>query len=555
MIRVREIRLSILNDTEDALMNKLTKILKVKKEDIISFEIDKKSIDSRDKNNILYVYNLDVNVKNEDKVLEKVDNKYVSKVNETKYEFNVTGEEVITSRPVIVGAGPAGLTLGYILSKYGFKPIIIEKGKRVEDRKKDVYKFWEEDILDINSNVQFGEGGAGTFSDGKLNFIPKLGKSDLFKYMSQSEAYKIIDDTEEIFTKFKMDSEVYPSNMDEAKEIEKEVAKTGARLLIIKQKHLGSDKLPLYIKDFTDYLENKGVSIYQNTDVVDIVSKSKSEHDLIMKTKTKEEVITAKNVIVAPGRTGAKWIQELADKYQIPYTSQSIEIGVRVEVRKEILEDITNIIYDPTIFIKTDTYTDEIRTFCTNPGGYVTKENYYGFICVNGHSLKDVKSMNSNFAFISKVGLTEPATNTRLYGESIARIANTLGDGKPIVQTLRDLRKGRRSDWKRINKGFIEPTLKDCVAGDLSLILPHRIITNILEGLEKLDKIIPGVNNDETLLYGPEIKFFSNEITTNNKFKLEDYDIYFVGDGSGKAGNIVTAAATGLIAARDILER
>ena len=207
-----------------------------------------------------------------------------------------------------------------------------------------------------------------------------------------------------------------------------------------------------------------------------------------------------------------------------------------------------------TIFIKTDTYSDEIRTFCTNPGGFVAKENYYGFICVNGHSLKDIKSNNSNFAFISKVGLTEPATNTRLYGESIARIANVLGDGKPIIQSLRDLKKGRRSEWKRINKGFIEPTLKDCVAGDLALILPHRIITNILEGLEKLDKIIPGVNNDETLLYGPEIKFFSNEITTNNKFKLDDYDIYFIGDGAGKAGNIVTAAATGLVAARDILD-
>ena len=457
----------------------------------------------------------------------------------------------------IVGAGPAGLFSAYelITKNNKLKVALIDKGHRAETRMCPM-KVNGGKCLNCNPcQIMSGYGGAGTFSDGKLNFIPKLGKSDLFKYMSQSEAYKIIDDTEEIFTKFKMDSEVYPSNMDEAKEIEKEVAKTGARLLIIKQKHLGSDKLPLYIKDFTDYLENKGVSIYQNTDVVDIVSKSKSEHDLIMKTKTKKEVITAKNVIVAPGRTGAKWIQELADKYQIPYTSQSIEIGVRVEVRKEILEDITSVIYDPTIFIKTDTYTDEIRTFCTNPGGYVTKENYYGFICVNGHSLKDVKSMNSNFAFISKVGLTEPATNTRLYGESIARIANTLGDGKPIVQTLRDLRKGRRSDWKRINKGFIEPTLKDCVAGDLSLILPHRIITNILEGLEKLDKIIPGVNNDETLLYGPEIKFFSNEITTNNKFKLEDYDIYFVGDGSGKAGNIVTAAATGLIAARDILER
>ena len=457
----------------------------------------------------------------------------------------------------IVGAGPAGLFSAYelITKNNKLKVALIDKGHRAETRMCPM-KVNGGKCLNCNPcQIMSGYGGAGTFSDGKLNFIPKLGKSDLFKYMSQSEAYKIIDDTEEIFTKFKMDSEVYPSNMDEAKEIEKEVAKTGARLLIIKQKHLGSDKLPLYIKDFTDYLENKGVSIYQNTDVVDIVSKSKSEHDLIMKTKTKEEVITAKNVIVAPGRTGAKWIQELADKYQIPYTSQSIEIGVRVEVRKEILEDITNIIYDPTIFIKTDTYTDEIRTFCTNPGGYVTKENYYGFICVNGHSLKDVKSANSNFAFISKVGLTEPVTNTRLYGESIARIANVLGDSKPIIQSLRDLKKGRRSEWKRINKGFIEPTLKDCVAGDLALVLPHRIITNILEGLEKLDKIIPGVNNDETLLYGPEIKFFSNEINTNNKFKLEDYDIYFIGDGAGKAGNIVTAAATGLIAARDILER
>ena len=168
---------------------------------------------------------------------------------------------------------------------------------------------------------------------------------------------------------------------------------------------------------------------------------------------------------------------------------------------------------------------------------------------------KNIKSNNSNFAFISKVTLTQPVTNTRAYGESIAKIANVLGDGKPIIQTLKDLKNGRRSEWHRINKGFITPTLKDCVAGDLALVLPHRIITNILEGLEKLDKIIPGVNNDDTLLYGPEIKFFSNEIDTNNKFKLENYDIYFIGDGAGKSGNIVTAAATGLVAAKDIIKR
>ena len=455
---------------------------------------------------------------------------------------------------VIVGAGPAGLFCAYELIEKNnkLKIALVDKGRRAETRMCPMKVNGGKCVNCPTCQILSGYGGAGTFSDGKLNFIPKLGKSDLFKYMSQSEAYELIDDTEKIFNKFNMDAEVYPSNMDEAEEIKKDVAKTGARLLLIKQKHLGSDKLPTYIKDFTNYLEDKGVDILENANVIDIVSKSKTNHEVIIENK---DSLQAKKVVVAPGRTGAKWVQELADKYNILYTSQSIEIGVRVEVRKEILEDITNVIYDPTIFIKTDTYTDEIRTFCTNPGGFVAKENYYGFICVNGHSLKDIKSNNSNFAFISKVGLTEPVTNTRLYGESIARIANTLGDGKPIIQQLRDLKKGRRSDWKRIQKGFIEPTLKDCVAGDLSLVLPHRIITNIMEGLEKLDKIIPGVNNDETLLYGPEIKFFSNEINTNNKFKLEDYDIYFVGDGAGKAGNIVTAAATGLVAARDILEK
>lgn len=454
---------------------------------------------------------------------------------------------------VIIGAGPAGLFCAYELIEKNskLKIALLDRGKKSETRMCPM-KINGGKCMNCNPcQILSGYGGAGTFSDGKLNFIPKIGKSDLFKYMSQTEAYNIIDDTEKIFNKFNMDSDVYPSNMDEANLIKKEVAKTGARLLVIKQKHLGSDKLPGYITDFTNYLANKNIDIYENYNVLDIISKSENEHEIVIENK---ESLYCNKVVVAPGRTGAKWVQELADKYNIAYTSQSIEVGVRVEVRKEILEDITNIIYDPTIFIKTDTYTDEIRTFCTNPGGFVAKENYYGFICVNGHSLKDIKSNNSNFAFISKIGLTEPVTNTRLYGESIARIANTLGDGKPIIQSLRDLKKGRRSEWKRINKGFIEPTLKDCVAGDLSLVLPHRIITNILEGLEKLDKIIPGVNNDETLLYGPEIKFFSNEIETNNKFKLNDFNIYFIGDGSGKSGNIVTAAATGLIAARDIID-
>ena len=455
----------------------------------------------------------------------------------------------------IVGAGPAGLFAAYELIEKNPKlnVALLDKGKSAKNRRCPMQTSGK--CSNCNPcHILSGYGGAGTFSDGKLNFIPKLGKSDLFKYMSESDAYKLIDDTEEIFNKFGMDAEVYPKNTEESENIKELVTLKGARLLLIKQKHLGSDHLPTYIQNFTDYLANKGVTILEDANVLDILDKN-GLNTLIYSKNGKEEKMQTKYAIVAPGRTGAAWGQELLDRLAIPYNSQSIEIGVRVETRKEILRKITDIIYDPTIFIKTKTYGDEIRTFCTNPGGFVTKENYNGYICVNGHALKDEKSNNSNFAFISRVSLTEPVTNTREFGESIARIANVLGDKKPILQTLRDLRAGRRSTWHRINKGFIEPTLKDCVAGDLALVMPYRIITNILEGLEELDKIMPGVNNGETLLYGPEIKFFSNEVETDNNFKALNKNIYFIGDGAGKSGNIVIAAATGLVSARDIVKR
>lgn len=458
---------------------------------------------------------------------------------------------------VIVGAGPAGLFAAYELinKNKNLKVLLLDRGKFANHRVCPMNKFGTKCKNCNPCGILSGYGGAGTFSDGKLNFVAKLGKSDLYKYMNETDAENLLNDTENIFNKFGMNSDVYPSNMDEALKIKKDIAKHGAKLLIIKQKHLGSDKLPSYIIDFTNYLKDNNVELLENINVTDI-KEEKNNLLVIGEIGNKEVTYKTKKVIVAPGRTGAKWVQEFSDKHKIPYLSQSIEVGVRVEVRKEILEDLCNVIYDPSIFIKTKTYGDEIRTFCTNPGGFVTKENYYGYICVNGHALKETKTNNSNFAFITKINLTEPVTNTREYGECIAKIANCLGDGKPIIQTLGDLKKYRRTRESRLDKQFITPTLKDVVAGDLALVMPKRVITNILDGLETLDKIIPGVNNDETLLYGPEIKFFSNEIETDNSFALlKNNNIYFIGDGAGKAGNIVIAAATGLVAARDIIKK
>jgi uncharacterized FAD-dependent dehydrogenase len=229
-------------------------------------------------------------------------------------------------------------------------------------------------------------------------------------------------------------------------------------------------------------------------------------------------------------------------------------VGVRVEVHKDILQELTDIIYDPTFFIQTSKYDDQTRTFCTNREGFVSLENYRDFVCVNGHAYSDRKSENSNFAFLSKVVLTEPVSDSQAYGESIGRLATIIGGGKPILQRFGDLIRGRRSTWNRIGKGYIEPTLKDVVPGDIAMALPSRIVENVTEGLEKLNNVVPGVANEETLLYAPEIKFFATQLQTTNTLETVIKGLYVAGDGPGVAGNIVSASATGLIPAKDIIK-
>jgi hypothetical protein len=246
---------------------------------------------------------------------------------------------------------------------------------------------------------------------------------------------------------------------------------------------------------------------------------------------------------------------QLAERNALALRQRGIEVGVRVEVHNDIMQDLCDIIYDPTFFIQTAKYDDQTRTFCTNQGGFVAMENYSRFVCVNGHAFRDRKSENTNFAFLSKVVLTEPVTDNQAYGEAIGHLATLIGGGKPILQRFGDLKRGRRSTWHRIRKGYIDPTMTDVVCGDIAMALPERILTNIIDGLEKLNCVIPGVANDETLLYAPEIKFFATQIDTSNDLETKIHGIYVAGDGPGVAGNIVSASATGLIPAKAILQK
>jgi uncharacterized FAD-dependent dehydrogenase len=452
---------------------------------------------------------------------------------------------------IIVGAGPAGLFAAWYLCEHSnLRVLVIEKGKNPQRRKCPLNEKKQCQRCKP-CNILCGVGGAGLFSDGKLNYIHKLGKTDLTQFMDEPAAMALIAETENIFNRFGMDGPVYPTDLAAAHNIRKTAKRHGINLLVIRQKHLGSDRLPDHISKMADSIRDRGVIMHTSEEVRDIALSQGRVTGLT----TNRRSYGAKYVILAPGRAGADWMGRLAANFKLKVRQRGIEVGVRVEVHNDIMQDLCAIIYDPTFFIQTSKYDDQTRTFCTNQGGYVALENYSKFVCVNGHAFQDKKSQNTNFAFLSKVVLTEPVTDNQAYGESIGQLATLIGGGKPILQRFGDLKRGRRSTWHRIHKGYIRPTLTNVVCGDIAMALPERILTNLVEGLDKLNRVVPGVSNDETLLYAPEIKFFATQVDTDCNLETAVRGMFVAGDGPGVAGNIVSASATGLIPAKAILSR
>lgn len=438
---------------------------------------------------------------------------------------------------VIVGAGPAGIFACYELlqSRTRKKIALIDMGNRIEKRKPN--------------EVMSGFGGAGTFSDGKLTLTANLSHEKAFHLIPKSKYQKILDYVDQIFTEFGVDSEYFPKETPELEELVSQAERSDVELVLRKARHVGTDKLKAVILQFQNYITDHNVDFFDKTKVVDLII----EDGKIKGVKTEKEEIYSEKVLLAPGRVNAKWMQTIADKYGVKYLYDKVEVGVRVEFPYSIMKKQGETLYETVYRVRTNTYHDIVRTFCSCPRGLVATEKYDGYVCVNGHSNSDHLSRNSNFAFLCEVSLTKPVENSIAYAKSIAEVASTIGGGKPILQSLEDLRDGRRSTESRLEKSFITPSLTDVTPGDISMALPHRIVVNIIEGLEILDKVMPGINSGSTLLYAPEVKFRSSKIETNKKMETSIKGLFVAGDGAGVSGSITGGAATGIMAARGMI--
>ncbi len=425
------------------------------------------------------------------------------------------------SKIIIVGAGPAGLWAAHRLSKK-HQVTILEKRNFV--------------------------GGSGLHSDGKLNFHPKIG-GDLTEFMTPEEAWALNKEIKNHFTELGVD---LAHTDDEAlRKLETQASKAGIKFVKIDQNHIGSDYLPDVMARMQKQLEDQGVEIKLNTEATDLEVDGGRVKAVINST----DKYHADAVLLCPGRIGSQWLIDQMNKHNVTMRYNPIDIGVRVEIPNEVMNEVIHgyRCWDPKFHMYTPSYDDFVRTFCVCPSGFVVREPYgEGLFGANGHSMRDTKSQNTNFALLTRMSLTEPLENTTMYGQRIAQLANTLGGHRPILQRLGDLRNHKRSTWERIDRSHVNPTLRDVTPGDLAMAYPKRIISDLMEGLEMLDRVMPGINSDSTLLYGPEIKFYAMRIATDKTLRTGVPNLYVAGDGAGVSRGIVGAAATGLVAAEGI---
>jgi uncharacterized FAD-dependent dehydrogenase len=452
---------------------------------------------------------------------------------------------------IIIGAGPAGIfgALELVSSKAGLKILLLEKGRDIEKR------ICPSEIKDVSCtacpdcSLLSGWGGAGAFSDGKLSLSKEVG-GNLSRHIDDSTLDDLIEYTDKIYIKYGAPPDVYGSDLEKVEALRNNSEKNGLILVPSKIRHIGTDRCPELLKKLKADL-NSSVDILFSTDVLNVLVE---DHKVTGVEVSDGKKFYSDFVIAAPGREGSLWLEEQSRALGLSLLRNPVDIGVRVELPASVLKPLTDVSYEPKLIFYSKKFNDRVRTFCVNPEGEVVKEYVKGVWTVNGHSYSNRITGNTNFAILVSTNFTEPFDEPHLYGRSVAGLANLLGNGI-ILQRLGDLQSGRRSTLERISKGAVSPSLKDAAPGDLSFVLPYRYITDILEMLEVMDKIAPGVNSPNTLLYGVEVKFYSRQLKLDRNLETEVKDLFAVGDGAGVSRGLIQASVSGIIAARSILKR
>ncbi len=444
---------------------------------------------------------------------------------------------------IIIGAGPSGMfaALELIKLRPGLNVAIFEKGSiRKPGNQNSIISGW---------------GGAGAFSDGKLTLTPQVG-GQLQDVISAEEFDELMQYVDSLYIEFGGDADrIFGGVSPESEELQRKALAANLDLITYQIRHLGTDKSYMIVENIRKYLQEHHVDIFVNAEA-ECINKDGQEFDVAIRFHAPDSSpqpchFKSHTVILAPGREGAEWFVAEAKRLGLKMQNKGVDVGVRVEVRAETLKHITELLYELKAIYYSRTFDDKVRTFCMCPYGFVAVEDYRGLITVNGHSYAGRQSKNTNFALLVTETFTEPFDDPLKYGQSVSQLANLLG-GTVLVQRLGDLRAGRRSTPARIERGLVAPTLKQATPGDLSLVLPYRQMVDILEMLDAMESIAPGIASKHTLLYGVEIKFYSSHVEIGQGFETTIDGMYAIGDGAGITRGLLQASMCGVLAARHL---
>ena len=463
----------------------------------------------------------------------------------------------VTTDILIIGAGPAGIFTALEMLRKGSKKkiTIVEKGAAIENRHCPKVKTGQCMNCKPYCHITTGFSGAGAFSDGKLSLSYEVG-GQLPELIGENYAQQMIDYTDKIYLEFGADTHVEGIGQgEEIKKIRLRAIQAGLKLVDCPIRHLGTEKAQILYREIESYLIQHGVEILFGYNCVNLLLEGIKCVGVEVEKKGVSQEIRAQHTVVATGRRGADWLEKLCEEHGIAHQPGTVDIGVRVEVRNEVMETVNRVLYESKLVGYPRPFKDKVRTFCQNPGGFVSQENYDNDLAVvNGHSYKELKTDNTNLAILCSHNFTHPFNQPIAYAQKVGELTNMLGSGQILVQRFGDILDGKRTWQKELSRANVRPTLPDAVAGDITAAMPYRAMTNIINFMQAMDEVVPGFAGAETLLYSPELKFYSNRIKMNQALQTNIEGLHCLGDSSGWTRGLMMASVMGVIMGQQLVK-